>query len=108
MIQDIIEAYQQFFKDIKKEPPRTRDQLSNYLIKEKNYQMVVLGNSNVGKSSLINYLTDMDLLNYAPKKETSFMWRLRFLTNPEDNTLKYSLQKKVVDYKDRDLEKEIY
>ena len=59
------------------------------------YHMVVIGNTNVGKSSLLNDLMGHYLLNTSERRETTFHWHLRYplsetLINEDPNM--YTLQ----------------
>ena len=42
------------------------------------YHMAVIGNTNVGKSSLLNDLMGVHLLNTSERRETIFHWHIRY------------------------------
>jgi GTP-binding protein EngB required for normal cell division len=55
--------------------------LIKYLEEFKNckYEMIMLGNTKAGKSTLLNEIMENKLqLNTGPGVETAFMWRLMF------------------------------
>jgi ABC-type molybdate transport system ATPase subunit len=50
-------------------------------IKERKYELVVIGNTNVGKSTFLTQITKMkDFFNVSNNRETSCIWR--FIVNP--------------------------
>ncbi len=54
-----------------------RDQDISRLLLDQQYELVAIGNTNVGKSSLINQvLGGHYLLNTSEMRETSFIWRI--------------------------------
>ena len=58
------------------------------------YEIVVLGNSKAGKSSLLNEIMSNTIsLNTGAAKETAFRWRLSFSTNHSS----WDIQKTLVD-----------
>eukprot|EP00347_Sterkiella_histriomuscorum_P014141 403362006 len=69
--------YLQIMKDIYVETKKTENIITGYL-KNYLYQLVILGITNSGKSTLINKLLNFDLLNTNSEKETNFRWRIRF------------------------------
>jgi ribosome biogenesis GTPase A len=42
------------------------------------YHMVIVGNTNVGKSTLLNDLMGSYLLNTNERRETTFHWHIRY------------------------------
>ncbi len=47
------------------------------MLLDEHYELVVIGNTNVGKSTLLNNLLgDYSLLNTSEIRETSFIWGL--------------------------------
>ena len=55
--------------------------IQKYIDEFKNckYEMVTLGNTKAGKSSLLNEIIGGDItLNTGAAKETAFMWRISF------------------------------
>jgi GTP-binding protein EngB required for normal cell division len=50
-------------------------------IKDRKYELVVIGNTNVGKSTFLNMITKMkDFYNISNNRETSCIWR--FIVDP--------------------------
>lgn len=65
-----------------------RDQDISRLLLDQQYELVAIGNTNVGKSSLINQvLGGYYLLNTSEMRETSFIWRIIY-QNQEREALK--------------------
>jgi len=51
-------------------------------IKDRKYELVVIGNTNVGKSTFLTQITKMkDFFNVSNNRETSCIWR--FIVNPD-------------------------
>lgn len=51
-------------------------------IARRKYELVVIGNTNVGKSTFLNQITKMkDFFNVSNNRETSCIWR--FMIEPE-------------------------
>ena len=64
------------------------------------YHMVVIGNTNSGKSSVLNDVIGFPLLNTNERRETTFHWHIRYplkehlkQTNPNANPDDYTLTK---------------
>jgi septin family protein len=60
----------------------------------KSFEMVVLGNTNTGKSTLINAIVNRNILNTQNQRETQCIWRISYSRDT------YSMFKMVVSYKD--------
>lgn len=71
----------EYFKSIKEDiPPRDfHDEVTK--IKNRKYELVVIGNTNVGKSTFLTQITKMkDFFNVSNNRETSCIWR--FINDP--------------------------
>ena len=80
IIKNIKYALEDLYKELKKQN-NIPEVLIKYLEEFKNckYEMVMLGNTKAGKSTLLNEIMENKLeLNTGPSKETSLMWRLSF------------------------------
>jgi septin family protein len=64
-------------------------------IARRKYELVVIGNTNVGKSTFLNQITKMkDFFNVSNNRETSCIWR--FLVEPEQEMPFQSLERRLL------------
>lgn len=49
----------------------------NYLLNEQ-AQIIVIGNQNVGKSTFLNSILNIKLLNTSPSRETAAVWKIKY------------------------------
>jgi len=68
-----------FFKELKEDQNLPAEfQLACNQLKRRNYELVVIGNTNVGKSTFLNMATKMkDFFNISNNRETSCIWRFQ-------------------------------
>jgi predicted GTPase len=68
-----------FFKELKDDQKLPSEfNLACSQLKRRNYELVVIGNTNVGKSTFLNMATKMkDFFNISNNRETSCIWRFQ-------------------------------
>lgn len=77
---DALKAVNKFFKDLKQKVPPHINKLFEE-IKDCKYEIVVLGNTKAGKSTLLNEIMSHNVeLNTGASRETCFRWRISFST----------------------------